>query len=120
MPIYEYECLTCAHRFDEIQKFSDPPHETCPKCSNTVRKLIFPAAVIFKGAGFYATEYGKSKHALSPAAGDVAAGAENKSASKAEGKSESKSGSKPEAKSETKSETKSESCSTSKDKAAAS
>lgn len=92
MPIYEYECLSCAHRFDEIQKFSDPPKETCPVCSAKVRKLLFPAAVIFKGSGFYATEYGKSK--------------QNNTSS--ETKSEAKSEAKTEAKTETKTETKAE------------
>lgn len=113
MPIYEYECLACAHRFDEIQKFSDPPKEICPLCSAKVRKLIFPAAVIFKGSGFYATEYGKSKHSVS---GTSVAPDESKS-KKTEGSSESKSETKSETKSEgsteKKSETKSESSSSS-------
>lgn len=117
MPIYEYECLTCLHRFDEIQRFSDPPKETCPKCSEKVRKLIFPAAVIFKGAGFYATEYGKSKHSVSPAAGAAAeAKSDGKSDGKSESKSDGKSESKPESRPESKPEAKSESCSISKDK----
>jgi len=62
MPIYEYECLACKHRFDEIQGFSDPPVSNCPQCGAKVRKLLFAPAVIFKGSGFYATEYGRSKH----------------------------------------------------------
>jgi putative FmdB family regulatory protein len=81
MPIYEYECLSCKHRFDEIQKFSDPAIETCPKCTHQVRKIIFAAAVHFKGSGFYATEYGKSKSTSSS----------EKSETKAETKSETKS-----------------------------
>ena len=74
MPIYEYECLSCAHRFDELQRFSDPQIETCPRCSSKVRKLLFPAAVIFKGSGFYATEYGKSKNNAGNKSGEPAAG----------------------------------------------
>jgi putative FmdB family regulatory protein len=62
MPIYEYECLSCGYRFDELQGFSDPAVESCPKCGEKVRKLFFPPAIIFKGSGFYATEYGRSKH----------------------------------------------------------
>src|SRR3954449_7859916 len=60
MPLYEYECEACAHRFERIQKFSDPPIETCPKCGSKVRKLISSPAIQFKGSGFYITDYPKS------------------------------------------------------------
>ena len=40
MPLYEYQCESCSHRFERIQKFSDPPADTCPQCSGKVRKLI--------------------------------------------------------------------------------
>lgn len=118
MPIYEYECLTCAHRFDEIQKFSDAPIEKCPKCTNPVRKLIFAAAVIFKGSGFYATEYGKSKQ-NNPSSAEGKAEA-TKSDSKSEAKTDSKSDSKSDSKPETKSESKSDSSSKTSEKSAAS
>src|SRR3954451_8152446 len=60
MPLYEYECEACAHRFERIQKYSDPPIETCPKCGSKVRKLISSPAIQFKGSGFYITDYPKS------------------------------------------------------------
>ena len=60
MPLYEYECGSCGHRFERIQKFSDPPEKTCPKCGGEVHKLIAAPAVQFKGSGWYVTDYGRS------------------------------------------------------------
>jgi len=62
MPLYEYECDTCGHRFEKIQKFSDPIEDKCPKCGNPVRKLISSPAIQFKGSGFYITDYAKKEH----------------------------------------------------------
>ena len=59
MPLYEYECLTCAQRFERIQKFSDPLVDVCPKCGGAVRKLISSPAIQFKGSGWYITDYAK-------------------------------------------------------------
>ena len=59
MPLYEYECKKCGHRFEKIQKFSDEPIKTCPKCGGDVEKLISSPAVQFKGAGWYVTDYAK-------------------------------------------------------------
>lgn len=59
MPLYEYECDACGRRFEKIQKFSDPPVETCPTCGGTVRKLIASPAFQFKGTGWYVTDYAK-------------------------------------------------------------
>ena len=62
MPLYEYECNECQNRCERIQKFSDPPVESCPTCSGKVRKLISSAAIQFKGTGWYVTDYAqKSK-----------------------------------------------------------
>ena len=59
MPIYEYKCDACGHRFERIQKFSDPPVEICPNCGKPdVRKLLSSPAIQFKGSGFYITDYG--------------------------------------------------------------
>ncbi len=59
MPTYEYQCDACQHNFDEFQSFSDPPLKKCPKCGKLkLRRLIGTgAAVIFKGSGFYQTDY---------------------------------------------------------------
>ncbi|MYD71194.1 MAG: zinc ribbon domain-containing protein [Acidobacteria bacterium] len=59
MPLYEYECEHCAHRFERIQKFSDPPLENCPKCDGPVRKLLSSPAIQFKGSGWYITDYAR-------------------------------------------------------------
>ncbi len=62
MPLYEYECDACRHRFEKIQKFSDPLEDTCPTCGGRVRKLISSPAIQFKGSGFYITDYAKKEH----------------------------------------------------------
>ena len=59
MPLYEYECEACAHRFEVIQKFSDAPISVCPKCGGPVQKLLSSPAIQFKGSGFYLTDYAK-------------------------------------------------------------
>jgi putative FmdB family regulatory protein len=59
MPLYEYQCEACHHRFEKIKKFSDPPEEQCPKCAGKVRKLVSSPAIQFKGSGWYITDYAK-------------------------------------------------------------
>ena len=63
MPLYEYQCDVCGHRFEVIQKFSDPLVKTCPKCQSAVHKLFSSPAIQFKGSGFYITDYPKADHA---------------------------------------------------------
>lgn len=59
MPTYEYECRACGHTFEEFQQIKDNQLRTCPKCKRRkLRRLIGAgAAVIFKGSGFYQTDY---------------------------------------------------------------
>lgn len=57
MPIYEYLCETCDHKFEVKQKFSDPPVDSCIQCGKSVRKLISAAGIMFKGTGWYVTDY---------------------------------------------------------------
>lgn len=57
VPIYEYACDTCGHQFEIKQKFSDPPLTDCEKCGNSVRKLISAPGIMFKGTGWYVTDY---------------------------------------------------------------
>jgi putative FmdB family regulatory protein len=58
--MYEYECEACRHRFEVIQKFSDPLVEVCPKCgARKVQKLLSSPAIQFKGSGFYITDYAR-------------------------------------------------------------
>ena len=61
MPIYEYECRRCGHRFELIQKFSDKPRKRCPECSGAVDRLISSPAIRFKGTGWYVTDYAEKK-----------------------------------------------------------
>jgi putative FmdB family regulatory protein len=91
MPLYEYECDACHHRFEVIQKFSDPPIDTCPKCGSTVHKLMSSPAIQFKGSGFYITDYAKKDHVAAAKADSSDAKPETKSEPKAEGKTEAKS-----------------------------
>jgi putative FmdB family regulatory protein len=60
MPLYEYQCRACGHRFERIQKFSDPPVGECPSCQGAVEKLLSSPAIQFKGSGWYITDYAKS------------------------------------------------------------
>ena len=60
MPTYEYECQKCHHRFELFQSIKDAPKKTCPKCRGRVKRLLGTGAgIIFKGSGFYATDYRK-------------------------------------------------------------
>ena len=60
MPLYEYRCDACGHRFEQIQKFSDPPVEVCPNCGErSVQKLLSSPAIQFKGSGWYITDYAR-------------------------------------------------------------
>ena len=67
MPIYEYNCSECGHRFEEIRKMSDESPAKCPKCgSEKSEKLISRSAFVLKGSGWYQTDYG-SKSGAPPA-----------------------------------------------------
>lgn len=60
MPTYEYECMECAHRFEVFQSIKDEPVKQCVKCGSGVKRLIGSGAgIIFKGSGFYVTDYKK-------------------------------------------------------------
>lgn len=57
MPTYVYECKECGHRFEIFQSFSADALDTCPECQEiALRKVLFPAGVVFKGSGFYVTD----------------------------------------------------------------
>lgn len=59
MPLHEYQCKKCGHRFEKIQKFSDPPVKKCPKCNGPVEQLISAPAFQFKGSGWYVNDYAR-------------------------------------------------------------
>jgi len=72
MPLYEYECKKCGHRFEKIQKFSDKMVKKCPECGGQVEQTISAPAVQFKGSGWYVTDYAKKSSAGSSSSGDSA------------------------------------------------
>ena len=78
MPLYEYECED-GHRFERIQRFSDPPVENCQVCQKPVRKLLSSPAIQFKGSGWYITDYAKKKSGSADSSGSKSAGSEKKS-----------------------------------------
>ena len=95
MPLYEYQCDACGHRFEVIQKYSDAPIDVCPKCGGAVSKLLSSPAIQFKGSGFYLTDYGRAGKTDSS---NVSAGKNESGGSSSESKSESKAESKSDAK----------------------
>lgn len=63
MPTYEYECGSCGHQFEVFQPIKDKPRKKCPECGKGVKRLIGSgSAVIFKGSGFYQTDYRSSDY----------------------------------------------------------
>ncbi len=60
MPTYEYLCRVCSHRFETWQKMTDEPLTTCPECGGVIRRVLFPAGIVFKGSGFYKTDHNGS------------------------------------------------------------
>jgi len=103
MPLYEYECESCHHRFERIQKFSDAPIETCPKCGSKVHKLLSSPAIQFKGSGWYITDYAKKSST------DSGKGSGGSSSTQSDGAASSDSGSSSSTTSDKKSETKTDS-----------
>jgi len=85
LPLYEYRCGKCGAQVEKIQKFSDPPLETCEKCGGKLERLLSPPAFQFKGSGWYVTDYGRKGTAATAGTGE-GAGA---------GKPETTSGSEP-------------------------
>lgn len=61
MPFYEYVCDSCGHQFEKLQSINAKPLSTCDKCGEAIRRIIFPSAIVYKGSGFYSTEYGNSR-----------------------------------------------------------
>lgn len=87
MPLYEFECKKCHHRFEKIQSVSAPDPE-CPKCKSKVERLLHAPAVQFKGSGWYATDY--AKKGASTGQSESKPAAEGSPLSKTESKTESK------------------------------
>ena len=93
MPLYEYECKACHHRFEQIQKFSDPLVRKCPECGKKkVEKLPSSPAVQFKGTGWYITDYQRKGSSTTLPDRDRS---EKSDKNEKNGKSDKDSGSKP-------------------------
>lgn len=101
MPLYEYQCKKCKHRFEKIQKFSDPPVKKCPECGGPVEQLLSAPAVQFKGSGWYVTDYARKDTASDSAKSDGAKDSTTSSAKSAE-KTDKADSKKPEKKHSTK------------------
>src|SRR5208283_333597 len=93
MPLYEYECKKCGHRFEKIQKFSDKMVKKCPECGGQVEQMISAPAVQFKGTGWYVTDYAK-KSASPGSSGNDSSSSASSAKEKKDDKSKSDSGSK--------------------------
>ena len=94
MPTYEYVCRSCGHQFEKFQSMKDEPVKACPKCRRrqAKRKIGMGAGIIFKGSGFYETDYKKpSRQKKEGAEGKSEGDSSSKSEGKSEGSSESKS-----------------------------
>ncbi len=63
MPTYDYECLSCHHRFERFHSMTAEPESQCPECGGPVKKLIGTGAgILFRGSGFYITDYRSSDY----------------------------------------------------------
>jgi putative FmdB family regulatory protein len=95
MPTYGYRCKSCGHEFEILQRMSDPPLKTCPKCSGELGKMMYAAGVIFKGSGYYRTDYKSAATKSAEKADSNGAGTPSDSSGEtkpaAEAKAESKS-----------------------------
>ncbi len=89
MPLYEYQCEKCGHRFEKIQKFSDKMVKKCPVCGGRVEQMISAPAVQFKGSGWYVTDYANKSHAPASDGGGSDAKKEEKSKSEDSSKADS-------------------------------
>jgi len=70
MPTYEYSCNKCGHLFEHFQKMTDEPLKVCPECSgNLIRLIGGGAGLIFKGSGFYITDYKRKNNSTSSSVG---------------------------------------------------
>ena len=112
MPIYGYRCEQCGHELEVLQSMKDEPLRVCPNCMGPLRKMIYPVGIVFKGSGYYTTDYKSagtpSRHGDSDAAASASGSSDggSETAAKSASSSESKGESKGESSSESKSESK--------------
>jgi putative FmdB family regulatory protein len=95
VPTYVYACRGCEDRTEVVQKMSDAPLTTCTTCGGSLRRVLFPPAVVYKGSGFYTTDY---KNGGRKSETDSASTSTDSSPAKSETKAETKTETKTEAK----------------------
>ena len=88
MPRYDYRCVTCNHEFELTQTFKEAGSGTCPECAGRGQRVYHAVPVIYKGSGFYTTDYGRPKP---PAENGSKESKESKPASTSDSSSDSKS-----------------------------
>jgi putative FmdB family regulatory protein len=86
MPIYEYRCTKCGHRFEAIQKVSEAPLSKCEKCKGKAERLVSSPAIQFKGSGWYITDY--ARKGATGSSGVSGASGESSESAPSEGSSE--------------------------------
>jgi putative FmdB family regulatory protein len=102
VPIYDYRCDECGHRFSAVQSYSEGPIEKCPNCGKRPRRLITTPAIVFKGSGWYKTD----SRGKAPSEAGEPAKTETKTDAKSDAKTDTKSDAKSGAKTESKTESK--------------
>jgi putative FmdB family regulatory protein len=112
MPIYGYRCEQCGHELEVLQSMKDEPLRVCPNCMGPLRKMIYPVGIVFKGSGYYTTDYksagSPSRHGDSDAAASAAGSSSSDGGSETAAKSGSSSESKGESKGDSSSDSKSD------------
>lgn len=88
MPLYEYECKKCKHRFEKIQKFSDKMLKKCPECGGPIEQMVSAPAVQFKGSGWYVTDYAKKGSSASSSSSENESSAKEAKEEKKDAKSD--------------------------------
>ena len=87
MPLYEYQCAKCRHRFEKIENVGAPENKKCPKCGGKAERLLAAPAIQFKGSGWYVTDYaGKKPAGSGEKSGESAASGEKSSEKPSESK----------------------------------
>jgi putative FmdB family regulatory protein len=90
MPLYEYLCKKCGHRFEKLRMFSDKPIKKCPKCRGAVEQLISASSVQFKGSGWYVNDYPKKGSSASSSSSSSESESSSKPASESKDSKDTK------------------------------
>ena len=85
MPTYEYACRGCKNRFETVQRITADPLTTCESCGGALRRVLFPVGIVYKGSGFYTTDYARKNGGANEAKDD---GAKTKDAGESAAKKE--------------------------------